>query len=175
MRKFILLLIFFPLAAFPQKDSLPKNGDGLYEYTEVVNVDSISADKLYSNARLFVVKAFKSGKEVIQLNDDVSKTFAGSGTIPIVFRGLGGMGGSDFVKFKFFIQAKDSRYKYSITNFEVSAPPRSAIALESEKMKRAYTKNMNKQIIEQVSFSMEKFIEDMKKNMASQTRETKDW
>ena len=62
-------------------DTIPKNVQGMYEYTEVVKVDSCSADKLYSNAKLFIVDAFKSGKEVTQLNDDNTKTIAASGNV----------------------------------------------------------------------------------------------
>jgi len=53
----------------------PVNNNGEIEYTEVVKVDSTSADVLYSRAKMTIAQSFKSAKNVIQkiYNYDFSK------------------------------------------------------------------------------------------------------
>lgn len=181
MKKLLICLftVFTAITAFCQNDSLPRNAQGNYEYTGVVNVDSASADKLYSNAKIFVVDAFKSGKDVTQLNDDNSKTAAGTGSIQIVFKGISMAAVDKFVKFKFFIQCKNGRYKYTISNFQfamIGTQLNANVLLEDEKRLKHYaTKNMRAQLFQEVSMNMDQLIEHLKKDMASQTALTKDW
>lgn len=63
MKKLFICLftVSFAASAFCQSDSIPRNDEGKFEYTEVVKMDSAIAGKLYSNAKLFIVTAFKSG------------------------------------------------------------------------------------------------------------------
>lgn len=167
----LFLFLLFPSLAICQTP-IPKNNEGNYEYTAVVNVDSLPADKLYSNGKIFVVQAFKSGKEVTELNDDESKTIAGSGTKRIYFKGLNA-GLEYFIRFKFIIQAKDGRYKYTINDFELTP---GSVALENEKALKHYvTKNLKEQMMNQLSEGMLEFIADLKKNMASQSAATTAW
>ena len=179
MIKILLLITLLPLQSFCQSDSIPKNVLGKYDYTDVVNVDSAAADKLYSNAKIFIVDAFKSGKDVTQMNDENAKTVAGTGTQKIYFKGISLSAVDKFIKFKFFIQCKDGRYKYSISNFELEMIDNrgsSSIPLENEKeLKHFVTKNMKAQLMRQVNNSMRKFINDLNKNMSSQTANTKNW
>jgi hypothetical protein len=166
MNKFLLLLFLLPGKIFCQTD-IPKNADGNYEYTGVVNVDSASADKLYSNAKLFIVDAFKSGKDVTQMNDDVAKTVAGKGDFKIYYKGLSG-GIDAYVYFKIIIQCKDGRYKYTINHFEYTSGGRSAISLEDDKnMKHETTKNMKGQVLHQVNDDALALIDELHKHMAS--------
>jgi hypothetical protein len=51
MKKLLLFLsIASSGAASAQETTIPKNENGNYEYSSVIAVDSLSADKLYSNA-----------------------------------------------------------------------------------------------------------------------------
>lgn len=180
MKKLIICLFTATIAlpCFSQAD-LPKNADGKYEYSAVVNVDSASADKLYSNTKLFVVDAFKSGKDVTQLNDDDAKTVAGTGSMKIYFKGISMSAVDKFVKFKFFIQCKDGRYKYTFTNFEfamIGTQLNATVPLEDDNLLKHYvTKNLKVQLFNQVSENMNQLILNLKKTLASQTAITKDW
>ena len=179
MRKLILLLTLLPLKVLCLSDSIPKNAEGLYEYTDVVNVDSASAAKLYSNAKLFIVDAFKSGKDVTQLNDENAKTVVGSGTTHIFFKGIMGSAIEKFLSFKIFLQCKEGRYKYTISNFEfimVGTMVNATIALEDEKRLKHYiTKNQVVQLKQQISNNLDILIKDLKNHLSSQTGSTKDW
>lgn len=82
---------------------------GEVNYTEVVKADSLSADQLYGNAKFFVANAFKSAKDVTQLQDDNAKSVVCKGNFT-------GYRGNGFIDFTLSIQCKDGRYKYSISN-----------------------------------------------------------
>lgn len=163
-----------------QIDSIPKNVGGKYEYSGVIQVDSANATKLYSNAKLFIIDEFKSGKDVTQLNDDNTKTVAGSGTDKIVLKGYVGSAIDKYLKFKILIQCKDNKYKYTINNFEISfysSMVNQTLDLESEsKFKNHYlTKKQVIELYQKVNSDMKSIIEDLKKHMASQTDNTKDF
>ena len=113
MKNFLFLLLF-PVISFGQS-VIPMNASGVYEYTAVTNVDGASAEKLYSNAKIFIVDAFRSGKRVTELNDDASTTAAGVGNIPIRFRGINP--GGSFVTFKFLSVSKKSPVFKWLFNF----------------------------------------------------------
>ncbi|MBA3707160.1 MAG: DUF4468 domain-containing protein, partial [Bacteroidetes bacterium] len=157
-------------------DSIPKNADGQYEYSEVVNVDSFFASKLYSNAKLFIVEAFKSGKDVTQLNDDNTKTVVGNGADPIVLKGLAGSAIDKYLKFRINIQSKDNKYKYTINNLQLSfngTMVHATATLDDEKKLLHYvTKKQYKELIEVVESDMSDLVTSLKSHMSSKSA---DW
>ena len=177
MKLLLIAFLLIPFVSHSQSDSIPINADGKYEYSEVVNVDSASAQKLYSNAKIFIVTAFKSGKAVTQLNDDAAKTVAGNGTEQVFTKGLVGSAINKFIKFRILIQSKDGRYKYSITNFEIhfiSDAIDRTYALEDSKNK-VLTKKQTVEVFQQLNTDMHSLIAELKKTMASKTESTQDW
>lgn len=103
-----------------QEIVLPLNSEtNLIEYTELVQVDSTTTQKeLYSRAKEWVAIAFKSAKDVIQMDDSENGIMILKGIIPI----SGGMYLADGkVDFTMKIQLKNGRYKYWITNFNHSS------------------------------------------------------
>lgn len=181
MKTLLLIASLLPFFVLSQTDTLPRNTEtGKYEYSDVVSVDSVTADKLYSNAKIFMVDAFKSSKDVTQLNDDVAKTVAGRGTTKIEFKGIGLSGLEKYVRFKVYIQCKENRYKYTFNSFSFSMISSSFSGekdLEDESYftKRWLTKKQYQQLMSQVSETMNLLIADLKKHMASQVGSTKDW
>jgi hypothetical protein len=179
MIRILTLLFFVPLFCSAQ-DVLPKNVEGKYEFTEVVNVDSANADKLYSRAKIFIVDAFKSGKDVTQLNDDASKTVIGKGIIQISFKSLIGSADKKLVNFKLTIQCKDGRYKYTLTNFvlEMIGPNYNDSApLEDEERikKHMLGKKQTAELFDQLNEKIKALITNLKNTMAGKTSSTKDW
>lgn len=176
---FCLFAIITTIAAFSQTDSIPKNEQGNYEYSDVVQVDSASAQKLYSNAKIFSVTAFKSGKDVTQLNDENAKTVAGNGTMRVYFKGYLNSGIDYFVKFKLIIQCKDERYKYTFNNFEfAAATARVSFSIpveDDQRLKHYATNKMKAQLLEQINNNVKQMIQTLKKTMASKTESTQDW
>jgi hypothetical protein len=77
---FAILFFCHSYFAFGQV-KFPLNDKGEIEYTEVVNIDSTSADKLYSRAKMSIAQMFKSAQNVIQNDDAVNKQVLIKGNI----------------------------------------------------------------------------------------------
>jgi hypothetical protein len=177
MKKLLICLFTVTIAttAFSQSDSLQKNQEGIYEMSEVVNVDSASADDLYSNAKKFVAVHFVSGKAVTQLNDDNSKTVVGKGVMQVSIKPGFGKAIPVNVKYTFTIQAKDGRYKYAIGNFLFHNTETTTVTLEDEsywnqkKLARKIWADVKMQIYAHSS----ELVSLLKKDMASS--KTENW
>jgi hypothetical protein len=176
MKIFVALLLALPLLSNAQTDTLPVNKEtGKYEFSEVVNVDTATADKLYSNAKLFVAYAFKSGKDVTQLNDDLSKTVIGKGATKVFIKFAIGPPVPTYVRFTMTIQSKDGRYRYLINDFLYynTVDGTSTKELEDEKywgknkMSRRVWASVKNQIYTDISL----LVIDLKKQMTA----SKDW
>lgn len=72
MKVLTVLLLFHSSLLFAQNVdnnvSLPLQ-DGKITYSEIVNVDSATKNQLYSRAKEWISKSFKSSKNVIQLDE----------------------------------------------------------------------------------------------------------
>lgn len=103
--------------AYGQLDTMPKV-DGQYGYLEIVNVDSLKKDELFTNAKTFFVDAFKSSKDVIQYEDKTEGKIIGKGILTAIGNQNKVMGQSWERKinayFSIEILSKDNKYKYRI-------------------------------------------------------------
>lgn len=103
---FIALLLSFPLLTKAQETI-----DFPSSFSEVVTVDSGTADQLYSRAKLFVGKTFDSSRQV---NDDASKTV----TIKSVIKNhVNSSAEWGYTSFQFSIECNDGKYTYTARNF----------------------------------------------------------
>lgn len=87
-------------------------------YTEVVQVDSISAIELYSRAKFWFVTAYNSANDVLQMDNKENGEIIGKAIMkynPNVFVGSETTKGN--IKYTIKIFVKDGRYKYEITDF----------------------------------------------------------
>lgn len=116
MKKLVLLIsiMMLNLAAFAQDNSKYGVGampivDGMVVFSEVVPVEGVTADQLYTRAKMAVAEMFKSAKDVIQLDDKENGVIIVKGSNQI---------GSDpvYVHFTLRFYAKDEKYKIDITN-----------------------------------------------------------
>ncbi|MDR6565447.1 DUF4468 domain-containing protein [Chitinophaga ginsengisegetis] len=110
------LLTIAPLLLKAQEVPFPINENGSIEYTEVVQVDSVSEQQLYSRARLFVANAFKSATDVTQLEDAATFTLVTKGNLPRFYSNPFNKTQGGYVSFKFTVQCRPGRYKYSVTD-----------------------------------------------------------
>jgi hypothetical protein len=170
--KTLIVIMFLPILSFAQ--DLPKNSEGKIEYTAVVQIDTAKAATLFSNAKLFIADAFKSAKDVTQLDDANAKTVMAKGLMPVSVKSLGSNWDYGYVRFQLTIQCKDGRYKYSFTDFVHEDKPGQRHAdggpLENEKpgcgtmqLSKKYWENIKKETDE----TTKAMIEDLKKHMAS--------
>jgi len=186
--KAIIATLFTMLTAICQAqftpDSLPINKEtGLVDFTAIVTADSMPAQKLYSNAKMFIATAFNSAKSVTDMTDDASFTIMAKGNLP-VYNIRRGKPVDDYGWFGFSmtIRCKDNKYWYSITNYDHTSLKNyvgSYGPIEKEKVYGAYNimvpmKFWNS-LKEQAYTTTLKIIADLKKYMVSGTYETKDF
>ena len=78
MKQLLLIFLFIPFISFAQKEM---DIDTLqFNFSEVVQVDTLNAKTLYSNAKLLIANAV-SAKNVTQLEDENSNTIVVKGLL----------------------------------------------------------------------------------------------
>lgn len=98
-------------------DSLPRDASGDIVYTDVVKLDdSISAQQLYSKAKLFIAENFKNAKSVTDFSDDEAKILIKKAVVPVLLKTFLGSNVVQYCSFTLKIECKDNRYRYTIDN-----------------------------------------------------------
>jgi len=99
-------------------DTVPKIG-GIYEYQEVVNLDSTyKKDFLYKNAKIYFVNNFKSANSVIQYDSKEDGKIIGKGNLNVYDTYI--LTPFDWqVNFSTEISCKDGRYRYRIYDINI--------------------------------------------------------
>lgn len=113
-------LIFLYFKGYSQTASyLPIDKETkLITYSEVVIMDStINKNELYSRAREWFAKAFKSSINVIQMDDKENGKIIGKGLTQVYHKSFGKSYPSGNINFTISLYLKDGKYKYEITNF----------------------------------------------------------
>lgn len=117
MKKLLFFFLLFPLLSSAQNEMFPLDENGNIVYTDVVKLDQeISQKILFSTALTWITETFKVGKAVLDLQDKDSGTIFGNGNF--IVTPVGFMAPSARISFKIKIQVRDSRFKYTITNFD---------------------------------------------------------
>ncbi|HOY32118.1 MAG TPA: DUF4468 domain-containing protein [Bacteroidales bacterium] len=80
------------------------------ERTEVITIDSVSKDILYSTAQSWFAKNFNDSKNVLEITDKESGKLFGKGKVA-----LGNLHGS--LSFTITIIVKENKYKYTFSDF----------------------------------------------------------
>lgn len=120
------LFVFSVITLFSLTSLFGQNGmpnlpidsvSGKITYKEVVFVDSLSnKQELFSRAREWFAKAYKSSTSVIQMEDKENGKIVGKALIPIFYKYMGMQPGGN-INYTISIYVKDGRYKYEITDF----------------------------------------------------------
>lgn len=108
-----LFLSFSVFNSFAQKDSIIK-------YSGIVVIEGATKEQLYQRARSWFNDAFKSSKDVIQIQDKETGEIAGKGIIKssITVRMFGSHDYEAPFSFSMKVFVKDGKFKYDITNFD---------------------------------------------------------
>lgn len=94
---------------------------GQVTYTAVVTVDStLTADILYTNAKEWAAKYFKSAQHVIQMDDKETGTLILKGNFKTGTNCRAVIGPTDYINFTLSIYTKNGRYKYILTDLIVN-------------------------------------------------------
>ena len=121
MKKIILTVLMLAiLSAFSQlsNSSLPVSEYGLITFTEVVNVEGVSKETLFTNAYNHLQSLVDDHKKLKQgpyINEDSTEV-----NLPLVFtvyRDFPIHSPHGLIKYNLSISVKDGRYRYLATNF----------------------------------------------------------
>jgi hypothetical protein len=191
------LIIFFLLSyisAFGQNETpkLPIDSTtNKITYTGVVFVDSlVSKQELFSRAREWFAKTYKSSTNVIQMEDKESGKIVGKALLSVYFTALGTKQQGGYINYTISIYFKEGRYKYEITDFyHTGVYVNSTVGKEPdggscEKLiieQKGFWGNSYKRTYERFLFQMDEnikaLIEDLKEAMTIKVTNTKkdDW
>lgn len=109
----LLFILMFSINVFSQDrllEILPLE-NGKVVYTEIVKVDSVNKNKLYSRANKWIISRYKSAKDVIQLADQDEGIIIGKGNFGITYYSR-----RPLIDNTLQIEVKDGRYKITISN-----------------------------------------------------------
>ena len=187
------VLILFAISVNAQKgtpdlpiDSITK----MITYTEVINVDtSANKQELYSRAREWFAKAYKSSTNVIQMDDKESGKIVGKALMQVYHKALGSNFPSGHINYTISIYLKEGRYKYEVTNFyhtgqlvsggnriDDYGPCEEMINTKKKTWGMSYQKTFN-YYLSQLDTNIKELIADLKASMTNKALNSKknDW
>jgi hypothetical protein len=149
-------------------------------YTEVVVLDTtLKKDELYSRAREWFAKTYKSANSVIQMDDKEEGKIVGRASIPVNFKG----GSAGSISYSISVYIKNGKYKYEFTNFqhqgdgnkipdfgsctEMLNTTDKVLGISYQKSYNNYLNQMHTEIIETIS--------SLKSTLALKSISTKEW
>jgi hypothetical protein len=114
---FSALVLLSVSAAFGQKET-PKlpidSSTSKITYSEVVYLDSLAnKQELFSRAREWFAKAYKSSRNVIQMEDKENGKIIGKALMQVYYKEFP----YGYINYTISIYIKDGRYKYEFTDF----------------------------------------------------------
>ena len=119
---------------------------GMYEASQVLSVDSVKGDILYSRAMQWVALNYKSAKDVIQYSSPIDRKVIVKGAFPVfIFMKEG------WIDHTLTIEFKDGRYRYQFTNLSYYSTGSGQMPLEGKMIaKKKVLSLTNDRIIEAV-------------------------
>jgi hypothetical protein len=119
MKKYLLAFLLL-ISSINYSFSQNNQGDSLNEptITEVITIDSTSSSQLYERAKIWLVKTFKSSKDVIQIDDKENGKIIAKGVVlydaPAFVPGTNFSGYFEFI---LTIETKNNKFRYTFEGF----------------------------------------------------------
>lgn len=159
-----LFMIISTAAIWAQVDVPINESTGHVEYTEVVSVDGVTADKLYKRVEHWFNSYYKNPASVIESNDP-AKGISGKHFI-MVYNTVNGKQNL-YGKVRYFIDVfvRDGRYKFTINEVYLYQTPK--IYVEEWLDESAANKDVNLGYLSQVDEFIQTTIADLKKTLGS--------
>ena len=174
-----LILCFYGISAQDKLlDILPLQ-NGLVNYSEVVQVDSISKDELYIRAKRWFVNTYKSANHVIQLDDKESGDIMGKGFFKTSWQVTFYAFSDIEVHHTVSIQVKEGRYRYEIASFRIQYDVAASQYASSHRVDSPIEtwnqsrKDNSKKVFTKIQAQMEALVASIKTEMATPVKD--DW
>lgn len=169
---FLTVVSTYPLFA---QATLPLNeSTGHAEYTEVVNVDGITADKLYQRLEHWYNTYFKNPTSVIQ-EANAGKNISGKHFVTIYNEVNGKKNQKGNVRYFIDVTVRDGRYKYTIDDIYFYQVPK--LYIEEWLDTSVPNADVNLGYVSQVTAELTALIDNLKKTLGSPipTEKADDW
>ncbi len=168
----VTTIIAFTLGTGSVAQVLPVDSiTGRITYTGVVQVDSASADELFSRATLWYASTFTSAKTAMELSDRATGVIVSDPKVnfPAYFiMNNGTRRESGSVRFSLKIQCKEGRFRYTLTDLVHVHPGGYTIPLE-EKSQLSYRQYLWASLKDEANMSVNALIQSLSKSMSSRT------
>lgn len=113
----IFLFLVCSISTFGQVILPIDKSSGKAIFTDVISIDSVSAENIYNRAKLFVVNNYNSAKTVTDLSDDKLHSVIVKAYTTTHFKSwAGGIFEAGGFNYTLKIYCKDGRYKYEISD-----------------------------------------------------------
>jgi len=189
MKKLLLPLLFICSLSYGQKEPLILPIDSITNkitYSEVVKVDSVSKQELFSRAREWFAKAYKNSSKVIQMEDKESGKIVGKALMQVYHKALGMTFESGYINYTISIYIKDGKYKYEFVDFYHTGQYvgngnripdygicENMIHTKDKNMGISYQKTYNYYLL-QMDRNITVLVEDLKLSMLSKSKNNND-
>jgi len=182
---FLILATILPLIANSQViEEIPTDQNGKINFTEVIQVDSVDKNTLYSRSKQFFVDTFKSANDVIQLDDKESGTIIGKGFSDIYIKIVSSPVAIQ-MWYSIKIQCKDGRYKYEIYDIifksyasqyaaSSSSPAEPTFDRNTYYKKNAQPRDVNEKYICEMILNINKLTSTIKATMNNPAKSSKE-
>lgn len=113
------LCLIYSMKSFGQFKEFPKNDEGEFEFSEVIETD-LSADQMYKNAKEWVVKNFEDYKSAVELEDDTNNKLVIKGFIYVPLNNDNQfISKREELEYLLTIECKDKKYRYRFNNLQI--------------------------------------------------------
>lgn len=169
-----LILALFPFVSFAQSyvDEIPFVDDKI-KFETILNIDSVSAQELYSRAKLAISDMYKSGKSVIDSYDDNALNLVVKGTTHYPLKDFLGTVNID-LDHTLIMQFKDGKVKLTYTDLIASTVNAECIIAENPKVGNCPKMKYPKKIKEEHAKQIVKTWEDFKSTVQSKLESYRD-
>jgi len=174
---FMLLSATIVINSYGQTQ-LPKDPEtGSYAYQGKIQVDSVSKQTLYLNAKSWVVRTLKSSDNMLELDDKEFNTLVASGTVIL---DNDASGNDRKLNFKLAVAFKDGKFKYSFENFTyvgsvIAGPFISAAPTQSSLEDLKGTAKTKENILSKVDATMKNLEKSFVSAVKKSTLKKDDW
>lgn len=173
MKKIIGILAFL-LTQFNYGQTInifPIDENGKVHYSKIIEVENLNKEQIYNKTKLYFVNNFKSGKDVIQMEDKDNGVIVGNGNTTIVVQS-GKYSLAVPMSFSIKLSSKDYKCKIDISNIVYNSTSPAEV-LFNDKAEENYLKAKDKakaimesyrdQTLEKLTFLETKLKEELLK------------
>ena len=140
MKHLILLIFFYPLILFGQvhysdtlyKANLPINNENnLIEFDEIIIVEGVTKEELFSRAREWFALRFNSANHVIQMEDEKNGKLIGKGFSNIIVTFMN-KDTKEMLHYTISVYLKEEKYRVKMSNFFFQVYPSQRVDILSK-------------------------------------------